>query len=238
MDQIQIRKVAIGGYHRGDVDKVLSTMRKAESGAAYEREKALQEAQQENNALRARLEEMDRLEGENRRLRQALEKKEAEQKVLEGEKAQALAQLENLKRAEAQAASRYAQLRQEYGQMKGQLERYAQGSQAYDALKADIGQIEMDARLRAKRLVDEGDAKAAQALSEAQDKITSVNQRYEQLRESLNATLTHVAAQLQEIRAQVQGLDTALDRDSAALEAFLDQAGETLALRKEEREKP
>lgn len=228
MDQIQIRKVTFGGYHRGDVDRVLSTMRKEKKGAVSQWEQELQDIRQENAALRARLDALPRIQEENQRFRQSLSEREEKLHNLEERHDQVLARMEELKtEGEAEARSR-AQLQRDFDQMKGQMEEYVRGSQAYEMLKADIGQIEMDARLRAKQLVEQGDAQAAQAIADARERISEVSRRYETLRANMNAALADVAAQLQNIRLQVQELDTALDQESAALEEFAGQAEEVL----------
>lgn len=229
MDQIQIRKVTFGGYHRGDVDKVLSTMRKENSGAVSKREKELQEIRTENATLRARLDNLSQIQEENNQLHQRLSEREEALQNLTEEHNLAVARIEELEKLEKAGAQSRTQLQQDYDQMKGQMERYIRGSQAFDALKEDIGQIEMDARIRAKRLIEQGDIQAARAISDAQEKITEVNRRYEALRANLNAALVSVAAQLQDIRRQVRELDTALDQESAALEEFASGAEKMLS---------
>lgn len=187
MNDIQIRKVAFGGYHREDVEKVLGQW---QSTAAQQKE-ALRTAQAERDALAA---EKDALTQTCADLRAELEEKNRENAALQGEKAVLQAALDG----KAQENSHLTRMLREVQQSCDALADELRTQEAaldeqrhlFDELLQEYGKLEskLERCNQVGRLAKEGGSKAAQAL-------------------------TGVAVQLQEIRSQVQEVDAALDRD-------------------------
>lgn len=132
-----------------------------------------------------------------------LERLRLAQTELEQSLAQMRQQAEELQRARTQDAERITRLEQENELLRGQVEQYARDSHAYDLLRSSLGQIELDARVRARSLVDEGSMRASQLLDEARDRRAELDSQYGQLRGELSAALGNIAEQLLRLHAQV-----------------------------------
>ncbi|MCD8147885.1 MAG: hypothetical protein LUD84_11540 [Clostridiales bacterium] len=187
MNDIQIRKVAFGGYHREDVEKVLSQW---QSAAAQQKE-ALRTAQTERGAL---TEERNALEQERDDLRAELDETNRQYAALQAENAALQTTLNKQTRENRHLAVMLREFQKSCNQLADELETQEtaleEQRRLFDELLQEYGKLEdkLERCNQAGRLAKEGGSKAAQAL-------------------------TGVAARLQEIRSQVQEVDAALDRD-------------------------
>ncbi|MCD8334205.1 MAG: hypothetical protein LUC35_02380 [Clostridiales bacterium] len=187
MNDIQIRKVTFGGYHRGDVEQAL---RRNQSAADRQKE-ALQAAQAQRDSL---AEERKALRQENAALRAALDQETRQNAALREENAALQTALDGKTKENGDLASMLREVQQSCNGLADELEAQEaaleEQHQLFDELLQEYGKLE-DKLARcnqAGRLAKEGGDKAAQAL-------------------------TGVAARLQEIRSQVRDVDAAIERD-------------------------
>ncbi len=184
MNDIQIRKVTLGGYHRGDVEQFLRQTQEA----SQRQKEALQTAREERDALQT---ERDALQQEVAALRE-------EQRRQTQEIARLRESLNNKHRENASLSRMVWELQCAWEKLNDELqtEKTALEEQRrlFDELLQEHNRLEsqLEHCNQVGRLAREGGGKAAQAL-------------------------TGVAAQLQEIRSQVQEADAARDRDKRSV---------------------
>ena len=200
----KFRNAPLGGFNRQDVTEYLA--------------QSARQHREELESLQARLdEEADRADALEEELQQA--RKRA------GELEQAQAEL--TARAEA-AEAELARLRAEREDVQARCDRATQveaDAAAYALLKQTAADVEMDARCRAREIIDRAQAQAERTKVLAGNWMEALRRRYGESRTQVDATVSHAADELGRALQTLRQFQIHMEEQGGALDG-LDQEDE------------
>ena len=198
MENYPIKSVTFGGFDKQDV---ISYIEKAAQQASA----AQQQLQEENDRLRAQVEELTR---KNSALLIQLDAMTLQKEGLEAESA-ARAALEPYKALEDQVAS-----------LEAEIARLQPDAKCYVQFRERIGAIECEARERADDL-----EKAT--IGQLQKTVDLFRDQYQTLMSTFESTAAHVTSELRKVEVNLTQLPRAMDRPGAELNELAKQLKQT-----------
>lgn len=104
-------------------------------------------------------------------------------------------------------------------------DRMAPAARAYETLKDKTAEIELDAHNRAQRIIQEGEAQAAEIQEKAAQWLRQVESSYARLRSDVSATFTHTVKELERTARSLDGVTAELDSHGQRLRSIADLTG-------------
>ncbi len=111
-------------------------------------------------------------------------------------------------------------LREEIVALKAQLAAWAPNVSSYDILRAQLGEIELDARTRSATMLNLAHQQELALYRQADATLRQAEQSFRQARNNADATLAHLISELQRLQADLTALGTPLDQHLAVLSAL------------------
>lgn len=209
--EYSFRSAAFGGFHRQDVLNYI------ESSAKEQREKtaALQKKQEEaartsQSAQKAAQEAQTLADGLG-----------AELKQLKQDLCDRTGALNAAQTALTQARTEGAGLREQVGDLRGQVSRMEVGARAYDELKDRTATIELEAHQRAHVIEREAEERARKTREAAEQLLCRIRAGYERLRTDVDATIAHASGELGRVDKALECVKTEFAEHDTALEELL-----------------
>ena len=209
--EYSFRSAAFGGFNRQDVLNYIESSARdhREKSAALQRERdeAVQAAQTAEDTAREAQARVAALEEELNSIKKGLCQKSAA--------------LEAAEAALSRERSDLAGLREELGDLRGQVSRMEAGARAYEELKDRTATIELEAHQRARAIEKEAEERARKAREAAEQLLCRIRSGYERLRSDVDATIAHAAGELGRVDKALECVKTEFAEHDAALEALL-----------------
>ncbi len=209
--EYSFRSAAFGGFHRQDVLNYIESYAKEqrEKTAALQKqqEEAAQASQSAQKAAQEAQKLVDGLEKELNQVKQTLCKKTGE--------------LDAAQTALTQERAELSGLREELGDLRGQVSRMEVGARAYDELKDRTATIELEAHQRAYAIEREAEERARKTREAAEQLLCRIRSGYERLRTDVDATIAHASGELGRVDKALACVKAEFAEHDVALEELL-----------------
>lgn len=217
-EEVRFRTAAFGGFQRADVlDYIRET--------AQQQELALSQANTRAAEAEDQLWQTESELAEARRELAAL--REAAEPAQTGEPDPLRAELDALRAENGDLRARNQALEGEKASLQARLDDWAPHVSSYDILKAQVGEIELDARARSAALLQQAEQRQQALFDRAEATLRHTEQKFRTVRGSADAALAHLSAELSRIQEELAALECTLDQDVSAVSALhVEQAPE------------
>lgn len=211
-NETSFRTVAFGGFHKQDVlDYITAITRENQEKSTGLKQRA-ESAEQENTQLQDKYESAEA----------ARKKNAAECERLSGLLTQRTGALEQAERELAQLKQEREQLAARLAQLEEKLPALEADSASYAALKDHTATIELDARCKAQKIVDEAQERAFKSRSEVESWLRRVQSSYQHLRTDVTATAAHLRDELERGRAAIEEAAASFQQHDELLSGLLE----------------
>lgn len=217
--QPQFRTTALGGFHKQDVLDYIEASGRDHAHQVEELEKERSEARTELDAIQDRLEKAEQERDELARKVEELEKQLAQAEEGRTQAEQALA-AERDSRAEAELKAE---------DLEARLKKAEPAAQAYECVKERTAGIELEAHHRAMEVEAAAKEQVRATKAELEQWIHKTLAGYDRLRTDVDATISHAAGELEQVKEQLAGISGELETRDAELERLLKGYQETLS---------
>jgi chromosome segregation ATPase len=219
---MQFRGVAFGGFNRQDVLDYVEASASEYARQTEQLQNELNKAQgtcgqqaatlaEAEKSEKQRAEELDRISGELQAARDAL----------------------------AEKASVLEEARREIQALREKIKELEPGAEAYAQIKDRTATIELEAHLRAQRVLDDAGAQVKKSQSQLQDWLRRVQTGYDRLCTDMESTASHISGELGRMQKILGGVNEEFAAHDDALKELLDrcQGGVPLVSKQGQHEK-
>ena len=218
----QFRNATLGGFNKQDVLDYLELIVKEHAAQTQSMQEQLDQALAQCSALNEQVSQQASLAQQLRQENQQLQQTNTQLQ-------------EQLNLAQADAGTLRTQLSQAEGEraaLQQQVDKLLPDATAYTAVKDRTAGVELDAHRRAQGVLDQAQEEAAQVHNQMMQWLTKVNRQYSDLREQMDAAVSHAAAELEKAEALLTEVTTTMQAQDTALETLEQSFGKCEPLNK------
>ena len=208
--ELQFRTAAFGGFQKQDVLDFIDSR----SREQQEKLEALTRELEEGAKARAELEE------ELAAAKDRAECLAAEGETLSAQQKQAQEQAEALRAELEQTRARAEAAERGLADAQARLAKAEPAAAAYESVKDRTAGMELEAHCRAEQVEAEAAERVKKMREQVEHWLGRVQNEYDRLRTSMDATLSHAGGELEQVRGMLDGLSAELERQDEALEGL------------------